>query len=137
MLIMEPVATIKMFSATIKVFNKDRLVKFIGVPVFAISIVNYYRIITKFVIILCNFYKLCLLYSLAWIIWEGNVRLIIFLKKISIYLLNAYYKSILILYGFIILYTVFIATGGFIYGWNFSNENNIMIKRFICSNNNN
>jgi two-component system LytT family sensor kinase len=110
---MEPAATI-IFSEKDKfLFKKDWLIKLIGVVVLAVSIVNFTSIITnaRYTILQLTISYVYFI-MLAWIIWEGNVRLMIFIKKNLRLPSKVYYKSILALYAFIILYTGFIATGG-------------------------
>ena len=69
--------------------------------------------------------------TLAWIIWEGNVRLLIFLKKNLRLPSKVYYKSILALYAFIILYTGFVATAGLSLWLTFSAETNAAYSNLL------
>ena len=113
-----------LFSAKPGTFlKKDLAVKLIAVPVLAVLIVNVSKIITNN---RYNFLQLSLIYayfiSLAWLIWEGNMRLLLFLKANFRMSSKEYYKAVLALYGFIILYTSFIATGGLFLWLNFSKE---------------
>ncbi len=122
---MEHAATM-IFSAREKTFfKKGWLIKLIGVIVLAVSIVNLTRIITNG---RYNIFHLIVNYTyfimLAWLIWEGNVRLLIFLKKNLRLPSKVYYKSILALYAFIILYTGFVATAGLSLWLAFSAETN-------------
>lgn len=121
---MESAANIKMYSLKDKtIFKKDWLVKLIGIPLLAISIVNFTNIITN---VRYNSLHLLINYSyfiaLAWCIWQGNLKLMIFLKKNLRLPPKAYYKNILILYASIILYTALIAAGGLILWVAISNE---------------
>ena len=113
-------------------FQKDWPIKLIGVPVLAMSIVNLTGIITNS---RYNSFRLFLNYAyfiaLAWVIWEGNVRLLKFLKKNLRLPSKVYYKSILALYAFIILYTVLIATGGLSLWLAFSAEDNEAYKHLL------
>jgi len=123
---MEPAATINIFSQTDKsFFKKDRLIKLLGVPVLAITIVNFTSIITN---VRYNALHLLINYSyfivMAWAIWQGNVRLLIYLKKNLQTAPAAYYKTVLILYASIILYTTLLATGGLYLWLSFSHEDN-------------
>ena len=95
---MEAAATIAVFSSKGKtIFKKDKLVKLIGIPVLATSIVNIAGIITN---TRYNISHLIINYAcfilIAWGIWQGNVWLMIFLKKNLQLSYKAYYKSILI-----------------------------------------
>jgi sensor histidine kinase YesM len=122
---MEHAATM-IFSVKEKaLFKRDWLIKLIGVIVLAVSIVNLTRIITN---ARYNIFHLVINYAyfitLAWLIWEGNVRLLIFLKKNLRLPSKVYYKSILALYAFIILYTAFVATAGLSLWLVFSAETN-------------
>src|ERR1044072_1812142 len=111
---MQPPVTMRVFTPSEKTFpQKDWIVKLIGSPVLAVFIVNFAHIITND---RYNILQLILHYAffilLAWIIWEGNVRLLKYLKKNLRLPHTAYYKSILALYAFVILYTAFVATAG-------------------------
>ena len=122
---MESAATISFSTRQKTFFKKDWPVKLIAIPVLAVSIVNATRIITNN---RYGFLQLVLAYTyfiaLAWVIWEGNVQLLILLKKNLKLPSKDYYKTVLALYGFIILYTSFIATSGLILWFTFSQEDN-------------
>ncbi|MFT4152190.1 sensor histidine kinase [Parafilimonas sp.] len=112
--------------------KKDRAVKLIAVPVLAVAIANITQIITNN---LYSFLQLSFIYTyfiaLGWLIWEGNIRLLIFLKNNLWLPYREYYKTVLALYGFIILYTSFIATGGLFLWLNFSKEDSTSYAK-IC-----
>ncbi len=72
-----------------------------------------------------------MLCALAWVIWEGNVQLLILLKKNLKLPPKDYYKTVLALYGFIILYTSFIALGGITLWFAFSQEDNIAYSKIF------
>ncbi|MBV9962204.1 MAG: histidine kinase [Parafilimonas sp.] len=134
-MLMAPVATIKIFlSKTNSVFRKDWLVKLICIPVLAVSISNFCNIITN---TRYNAPHLFLNYAcfilLAWIIWQGNVRLLVFLKKNINLPFKQYYKSILILYAFIMLYTALIASSGLLLWLAFSNEDKTAYKNVFTA----
>lgn len=103
--------------------KKDLAIKLIAVPVLAVLIVNISKIITNS---RYSILQLSLIYSyfifLSWLLWEGNVRLLMFLKTNLRLPSKEYYKTVLALYGFIILYTSFISTGGLFLWLSFSNE---------------
>ncbi len=121
---MEPAATIKILSSKSQtIFKKDWLVKLISIPVLAISTVNFTKLITN---VRYNSLQLILYYLyfilLAWLIWQGNVRLMLFIKKSIRLPAKAYYKSILILYAAIIFYTALVAAAGLYLWLMFSSE---------------
>ena len=121
---MEPAVSISFLKSKEKtIFKKDWLAKLITIPVLAISIVNITRLVTNS---RYDFFHLVINYvyfiALAWAIWQGNVRLMIALKKNLKLPAQAYYMSILILYACIILYTALIATGGLALWAAFSKE---------------
>jgi len=130
---MTSVATIKLFSSkNNNAFKKEWIVKFISIPVLAISIANLCKIITN---VRYNTLHLFINYAyfiaLTWAIWQGNVRLLIFLKRNTNLSFKAYHKSILILYGVIILYTSFIATTGLLLWITFSNEDKTIYNNVL------
>jgi sensor histidine kinase YesM len=132
---MEAAATIKIFAPKEKtLFKRDWLVKLISIPALAVAIANFTGIITN---VRYNALHLFINYAyfiaLAWIIWEGNVRLLIFLKKNFSLPLKVYYKSILILYSFIIAYTALIASAGLLLWVAFSNEGRSVYGNLITS----
>jgi len=111
---MKSAATINVFaSGGEKVFRNDVLIKSFCIPVIAIGIVNFTGLIHN-----KNYSTLNLIISytyfiaLAWAIWQGNVQLMILLKKNFKVSYNAYYKSILALYTMIIVYTIITTTSG-------------------------
>jgi len=121
---MEAAATINIFPPGGRnVFKKDKLVKFISIPVLAIAIVNIAGIITN---TRYNLLNLIISYSyfvvIAWGIWQGNVWQMVMLKKNLRLSDKAYYKSILILYTSIICYTTLVAGGGLMFWLSLSNE---------------
>jgi sensor histidine kinase YesM len=120
----KPVATIDALPAGgKKVFMNDTLVKFIAVPIIAVLVVNMTKIVTntnyKPVYLIINYVYFI---GLAWLIWEGNVYLMMQLKKRIKISFEAYYKSILLLHGIVILYTAFISFFGLIIWLFFSSE---------------
>jgi sensor histidine kinase YesM len=123
---MKPAVALKILSPDEKVaFKKDLLVKSIAIPILAAGVVNLTHIITNarydlFHLIINYAYFI----ALAWAIWQGNVQLFIFVKKQLRFPLKTYYKSILVLYGFIIVYTTLIAAGGILLWLLFSHEDN-------------
>jgi sensor histidine kinase YesM len=131
---MEPAATINIFSQTDKsLFKKDLFIKLLGAPVLAISIVNFTHIITN---VRYNSLHLFFNYSyfivLALAIWQGNVQLLIYLKK-NLTLPNAYYKTVLILYASVVLYTALLATGGLYLWLAFSNEEKLAYQNVFTA----
>jgi len=130
---MEPAATIP-FSREKAFFKRDWPVKIPAIPVFAVSIVNITGIITnrrytQFHLVLNYIYFV----ALAWIIWEGNVWLMRFVKKNIKLPTKVYYKNILVLYAFIILYTSFIATAGLSVWLSFSAEDDTAYEKIITT----
>jgi sensor histidine kinase YesM len=127
---MKPAVAIKILSPKEKLgFKKDLLVRLAVIPVLAIGIVNITHIITNvrydiFHLILNYFYFMVL----AWAIWQGNIQLFLFIKKQLRFSLKNYYKSVLLLYGFIIVYTALIAAGGILLWLLFSHEDNSAYK---------
>ncbi len=111
---MKSAATINVFpSGGEKVFRNDVLIKCFCIPVIAVSIVNFTGLIhnrnyTAFNLILSYAYFI----ALAWVLWQGNVQLMILLKKNFRVSHNNYYKSVLVLYAVIIVYTIITATCG-------------------------
>jgi sensor histidine kinase YesM len=131
---MESAAAIKIFSSKNKtIFQKDWLVKLVSIPVLAIAIVNFTKIITN---VRYNSLHLLINYSyfiaLAWAIWQGNIRLMIFIKK-NLRLSRAYYKNIVILYACIILYTALIATSGLLLWLLLSNEDKSAYEKLFSA----
>ena len=121
---MKSAATINVFaSGGERIFRNDVLIKCLCIPVIAISIVNFTSLINNenysaFNLILSYTYFI----ALAWLIWQGNVQLMILLKKNFKVSYNVYYKSILALYAVIIAYTIIITTGGVALWLYFSRE---------------
>lgn len=115
---MKPVATIQMPSPGVnKVFRKDRLIKFIGVPVIAVAVVNLTGFIhNKNYAALNLLVNYCYFIICAWIIWEGNVQLMIFLKKRTRFSIEIYYRGVLLLYLLVIVYTALTASTS-LYAW--------------------
>jgi hypothetical protein len=132
---MEAAAAINVFPSRGKnIFKKDKLVKLISIPVLAASIVNITGLITN---IRYNALHLIINYSyfilIAWGIWQGNVWLMISLKK-SLQLSNKpYYKSILILYTSVICYTTLVAGGGLMLWLAFSTEDSLAYKHVLTA----
>src|SRR6516225_885472 len=127
---MKPAVAIKILSPKEKLaFKKDLLIKLIAIPILATGIVNLTHIITN---VRYDVLHLIINYSyfmaLAWSIWQGNVQLFLFVKKQLHFPLKTYYKSILVLYGFIIAYTALIATGGILLWLMFSHEDGAAYK---------
>ena len=111
---MKPAATINVFSSGgEKVFRNDVLIKCVCIPLIAAGIVNFTHIIHN-----KNYsaFNLAISYTyfivLAWMIWQGNVQLMILLKRHLKVPFHAYYKSILALYAVIIAYTIITTTCG-------------------------
>jgi len=130
---MEAAATIDIFPSKGKnIFKKDKLVKLIGIPVLAKSIVNIAGIITN---TRYNILHLIINYSyfilIAWGIWQGNVWLMMFLKKNLRLSHKAYYKSILILYTSSICYTILFASGGLMLWLTFSSEDRTAYEHLL------
>lgn len=112
------------FSADEKAtFKKDIIIKLICIPVLATGIANISGIITNFRYnnwqLLASYFYFILL---AWFIWEGNVRLMFFIRKNIPAHLSTYYKSIIILYVSITVYTAIISTIGLLAWLHFSKE---------------
>ena len=96
---MKPVATIDVLpSGGKKIFKNDTIVKVISVPLVAVLVVNFTKIITNYkyetLVLITNY---VFFIALAWLIWEGNVRLMIMLKRNMPPSFKAYYKNILLL----------------------------------------
>jgi len=132
---MQSAATIELLSPRKKkVFKKDRFIKFISIPFLAVSIVNLTGIITN---VRYDFLDLIISYIyfiiVAWIIWQGNIKLFVLLKKNSDYSFKVYYKSILILYTVIITYTVLVALGLLFLWLLFSKENHSSYKNLFTT----
>lgn len=130
---MEPAATI-LFSREKAFFQRDWPVKLMAIPTLAVSITNITGIITnkrysQFHLVLNYVYFI----ALAWIIWEGNVWLLRFVKKNIKLPSKVYYKNILVLYAFIILYTSFIATGGLSLWLAFSSEGSSAYEKIFVT----
>lgn len=114
---MEAAATIKLFSSKGRnIFKKDKLVKFISIPLLAMLIVNISGIITnshyKVLQLIINYAYFILL---AWLIWQGNLWVMMFVKTNVRLLHKTYYKSILVLYAACIFYTALVASGGLMF----------------------
>ncbi len=111
---MKPAATINVFSSGgEKVFRNDVLIKCLCIPVIAVSIVNFTHLIhnnnySAFNLIISYTYFI----ALAWVIWQGNVQLMILIKKNFRVAYNVYYKSVIALYAIIIVYTIVTTTCG-------------------------
>jgi sensor histidine kinase YesM len=111
---MKSAATINVFaSGGEKVFRNDVLIKSFCIPLIAIGIVNFTGLIhnknySTFNLLISYTYFI----ALAWVIWQGNVQVMILLKKNFKVSYNVYYKSILALYVTIIAYTIIATTGG-------------------------
>lgn len=130
---MKPDATISFSDRQRTFFKKDWPVKLIAIPILAVSIVNATKIIAN------NKYSLFQLIpaytyfiALAWVIWEGNVQLLVLLKK-NLKPSKDYYKTVLALYGFVILYTSFIATAGIALWLAFSEEDDLSYSRIFIT----
>jgi len=111
---MKPVATIDVLpSGGKKIFKNDTLVKIVSIPLVAIIVVNCTKIITNYKysapILAVNYVYFI---AVAWLIWEGNVRMMMYIKKNFQVSFGAYYKSILILYATVIVYTALVAFCG-------------------------
>lgn len=131
---MEPAATMILSAKEKTLFRRDWLVKLVMVPVLAISIVNLTKIITnaRYSLFHLMLNYVCFI-MLAWGIWEGNVWLLKYLKKNVRVPSNVYYKSILALYGFIVLYTTFVATAGLSIWLVFSNEDSSAYNKIFIT----
>lgn len=122
---MKPAAAINMLpSGGIKVFRKDVLIKCVCIPLIAIGIVNgtsliHNKLYSTFNLIISYIYFI----TLAWVVWQGNVQLMILLKKKLKVSFDKYYKSILALYSLIIVYTTIITIFGLALWLYFSDEN--------------
>ena len=121
---MDAAVNTEMFSSKGKnVFKKDKLVKFISIPVLAVAIVNFAGIITNARYdVLHLFINYACFISIAWLIWQGNIWVMVLLKKNLNLPHKTYYKSILILYSACIIYTVIVAGGGLLLWLLFSYE---------------
>ncbi len=132
---MKHAATIQMLSpGGGKIFRKDRLAKFIGIPLVAVAAVNVTGFIHN-----QNYTAGSLLFSYAyfiicaWIIWEGNVQFMILLKKKQKVSYHSYYRSILTLYAIVIIYTACIAAAS-LYAWMyFSEQNKVSQQQFFIT----
>lgn len=122
---MKPAATINVLPpGGTKVFRNDVLVKCVCIPLIAFGIVNgtsliHNRLYSAFNLVISYIYFI----TLAWVIWQGNVQLMIVLKKRIKVSFDKYYKSVLALYSTIIVYTTIITTGGIALWLYFSDEN--------------
>ena len=132
---MKPVATIDVLpSGGKKIFKNDTFVKIISIPIVAIVVVNSTKIITneKYdLLVLITDYIFFI--ALAWLIWEGNVRLMIYLKRNFPVSFAAYYKSILTLYSIVITYTAFVAFSGLGLWLAFSSEDTDSLNRLFSA----
>src|ERR1043165_1059663 len=101
----------------------DRAVKLIGAPFLGIIIPNIAGLIdnslyTTGELLLCYFYFI----SIAFVIWQGNVWLMYFIRKKYEWRYNLYYKIILSLFLANIFYSGILG-GLLLYVWkNFSSE---------------
>ena len=111
---MESAATINTFSSGgEKVFRNNVLIKALCIPLIAVAVINFNGLIhNKNYSLLNLIISYAYFIALAWIIWQGNVQLMILLKKNFKVSFKTYYKSILALYGIIILYTAITAACG-------------------------
>src|SRR4051812_35946607 len=93
-----------------KIFNNDKVIKIIFIPLLGIFIPNLTGLITNYAyslpLLLVNYF--CFI-PLSWLIWEGDVRLMITLKNKLKIPKNEYYKSIFLLLITVITYTIIIS----------------------------
>src|SRR3954467_2337788 len=106
-----------------KIFNNDKVIKIIFIPLLGIFIPNLTGLITNYAyslpLLLVNYFCFILL---SWMIWEGDVRLMITLKNKLKIPTNEYYKSIFLLLITVITYTIIIS-GSVLLIWHyFSHE---------------
>lgn len=107
-----------------KIFNSDKTIKLICIPMLGILIPNVTGLITNhaysFPLLLVNYFCFILL---AWLVWEGDVVLMIALKNKLKIPNDEYYKSISLLIITVVAYTAVISAAG-LFTWHyFSHEN--------------
>lgn len=117
-----------------KIFKKDRLIKFLAIPMVAIGIIKFTGLIKEErysgAALWINYLYFILV---AWTIWEGNVQLMILLKTKYKTPLEKYYRGLLLLYVVIIAYTAVIGTIGLTLWAHFSGESPDSIARVVVT----
>lgn len=117
-----------------KIFGRDKPIKFIFIPLLGILIPNITGLITNyaysFPLLLVNYFCFILL---AWLVWEGDVRLMIILKNRLKIPNKEYYKSVFVLFTTVIFYTIVISATVLLTWHYFSNENRTRFDAIIRS----
>ncbi|WP_018615892.1 sensor histidine kinase [Segetibacter koreensis] len=106
-----------------EVFSSDKTIKLIFIPLLGVFIPNVTGLITNYAyslpLLLVNYFCFILL---AWLIWEGDVRLMVTLKNRLKIPNNEYYKSVFILLITVITYTIIISAAVLLVWHYFSKE---------------
>lgn len=117
-----------------KIFNNDKALKLVFIPLLGIAIPNITGLITNYVYslpwLLASY--VCFV-GLAWLVWEGDVRLMIAVKDRLQIRGEQYYKSLLVLLITIVTYTTVVAATA-LFTWHyFSLEKQLYLGPVINS----
>jgi sensor histidine kinase YesM len=114
-----------------KVFKSDTTIKLAFIPLIGIIIPNITSLITNSAyspsLLLVNYACFILL---AWLVWDGNVKLMIMLKERPV-VPKQYYKSLFLLMVTVVVYTIIIC-GVALFTWHYySNEDHTEVKSVV------